>query len=67
MCFLSHLCSPELRCSCLSLTPVKAQVTVHGTVQSDVLLPEDDKEIGAEKTGDVLTNTYVDVQSYKEH
>ena len=58
----SSLFTLAVVCGCLSLTPVKAQVTVHGTVQSDVLLPEDDKEIGAEKTGDVLTNTYVDVQ-----
>ena len=37
-------------------------ITLHGTIQSDVLLPKEDADIGAEKTGDVLTNTYVDLQ-----
>ena len=44
-----------------------AQVTLHGSVQSDVLLPKEDTEIGAEKTGDVLTNTYVDLQLQSQH
>ena len=37
-------------------------VTLHGTIQSDVLIPQNDDAIGAEKTDDVLTNTYVDLQ-----
>lgn len=37
-------------------------VTLHGTVQSDVLLPEADDAIGAEKLSDALTNTYIDLQ-----
>ena len=44
-----------------------AQVTLHGSVQSDVLLPKEDTDIGAEKTGDVLTNTYVDLQLQSQH
>ena len=42
-------------------------VTLHGTVQSDVLLPQTDSAIGAEKTGDVLTNTYVDLQLQSQY
>lgn len=44
-----------------------AQVTLHGSVQSDVLLPKEDSEIGAEKTGDVLTNTYIDLQLQSQY
>ena len=50
-------------CCCFKLAAQKPQgVTLHGTIQSDVLLPQNDNEIGAEKTDDVLTNTYVDLQ-----
>ena len=42
-------------------------VTLHGTVQSDVLLPQTDSAIGAEKTGDVLTNTYIDLQLQSQY
>ena len=48
---------------CLAVHAQKQQTTtLHGTVQSDVLLPQNDDAIGAEKTGDVLTNTYIDLQ-----
>ncbi len=46
----------------LSFTPARAQVTLTGSIQSDILVPQDDETIGAEKTDDVLTNTYVDLQ-----
>lgn len=42
-------------------------VTLHGTIQSDMLLPQNDNEIGAEKTGDFLTNTYVDLLLQSQH
>ena len=42
-------------------------VTLHGTVQSDVLLPQTDSAIGAEKTDDLLTNTYVDLQLQSQY
>ena len=38
------------------------RITLNGSIQSDILLPEDDGKIGAEKTDDILTNTYVDLQ-----
>ena len=40
---------------------VSAQVTLSGSVQSDMLVPQSDEKIGAEKTCDFLTNTYVDL------
>ena len=37
-------------------------VAIHGSVQSDILFPEDDPKIGTEPTSDdVLTNTYGDI------
>ena len=36
-------------------------VTLSGSVQSDFLVPQDDDETGAQKTEDLLTNTYVDL------
>ena len=42
-------------------------VTLHGSVQSDVLLSKEDTDIGAEKTGDLLTNTYVDLQLQSQY
>ena len=40
-----------------------SQVTVSGSVQSDILFPQDDDKIGTEHSDDkVLTNTYVDLK-----
>lgn len=36
-------------------------MTLSGSIQSDVLVPQSDKDIGAEKTKDLQTNTYVDL------
>ena len=36
-------------------------VTLSGSVQSDMLLPQNDDKTGAEKTEDLLTNTYLDL------
>lgn len=40
---------------------IGAQVTLSGSVQSDMLVPQADEKIGAEKTEDFQTNTYVDM------
>ena len=46
----------------LVATPVFAQVTLSGSVQSDILVPQDDDKIGTEHCDDkVLTNTYLDL------
>ena len=36
-------------------------IILSGSIQSDMLIPQSDKEIGAEKTEDFLTNTYADL------
>ena len=46
--------------ACLFVLTASAQddskkVTLSGSIQSDILLPEDDDKIGAKKTDDVLT------------
>lgn len=56
----------------LSLSTAIAQeeqkgVTLSGSIQSDVLLPKDDEKIGAKKTDDFLTNTYIDLQLLSKH
>ena len=50
----------------LALLPIAATaqeqgVTLSGSIQSDMLVPQDDSETGAEKTGDFLTNTYANL------
>lgn len=53
--FCLFLCS-------LSFCSAKGQVTLSGSVQSDMLVPQSDSDIGAEKTEDFQTNTYVDLR-----
>ena len=44
------------------------KVTLHGSIQSDILVPEDDDKIGTEHTSDdVLTNTYLDLNLTSKH
>ena len=43
------------------------KVTLSGSIQSDMLIPQEDKETGAEKTEDFLTNTYADLQLQSEY
>ena len=43
-------------------------ITVTGSIQSDILIPQDDKRIGTEETSDWgLTNTYVELNAMSEH
>ena len=44
-----------------SLIISTAQVTLSGSIQSDMLIPQSDEKIGAEKTEDFQTNTYADL------
>ena len=44
-------------------TPAYSQITVSGSIQSDILFPQDDEKIGTEHTDDkALTNTYLDLK-----
>ena len=52
-----------LACLPLSLSAQESdKVTLSGSIQSDVLIPQSDDKIGAEKTEDFQTNTYVELQ-----
>lgn len=43
-------------------------IVVSGSVQSDVLIPQEDETIGAEKDGDwAKTNTYIDLQAQSKY
>ena len=42
-------------------------MSLTGSIQSDVLLPQRDSDIGAQASGDVLTNTYVDLQFHSRY
>lgn len=43
-------------------------VTFHGSIQSDILFPQEDASIGAGKYGhDILTNTYADAALFSRH
>lgn len=47
----------------LTVTPAFSQVTLSGSIQSDILFPQDDEKIETEHYDDkVLTNTYVDLK-----
>jgi len=52
-----------LAASCLTLPAVmNAQVTLNGSIQSDILFPQDDEKIGTEHYSEwARTNTYVDL------
>ena len=44
------------------------KVAVHGSIQSDILIPQEDKKIGAEDYDDWgLTNTYLDLGLYSKY
>lgn len=47
----------------LTVAPAFSQVTLSGSIQSDILIPQDDEKINTEHYDDkVLTNTYVDLK-----
>ena len=48
--------------------PAFSQVTVSGSIQSDILFPQDDEKIGTEHSDDkVLNNTYLDLKLSSSH
>ncbi len=53
-----------IACSCLLSSNAQDEqkgVALSGSIQSNMLIPQDDEAIQAEKTGDFLTNTYSDL------
>ena len=58
---------PAIAAVSLSVSAQKG-VTVHGSVQSDILFPEEDYKIGTESYKDkVLTNSYADIGLYSKY
>lgn len=60
--------------SCAILIPMVSlaqddnKLTVTGSIQSDILIPQDDKKIGTEETDDwVLTNSYAEVHAMSKY
>ena len=54
---------PLLLAALVLAFPARGQVTISGSIQSDILVPEEDERIGAEHSDDkVLTNTYLDLK-----
>ena len=58
--------------SCLLFFTAQAQdsgnkLTLSGSIQSDMLIPQSDSDIGAEKTEDFQTNTYVDLKLHHKY
>ncbi len=56
-----------LFCSLVSSAQEQKGVTVSGSIQSDILIPQEDEKIGASKTDDILTNTYADLLLQSKH
>ena len=51
-----------------AVAPVMAQVTLTGSIQSDILIPQEDSVIGAGKESDwALTNTFAELQMRSKH
>ena len=55
--------------ACCLLTNAQEQkgLSLSGSIQSDILIPQEDTKTGATKTDDLLTNTYVDLQMQSTH
>ena len=55
-------------CCCLAGTAQEQQgITFSGSIQSDMLIPQDDEDTGATKERDFLTNTYADLLLQSKH
>lgn len=57
-----YILSATISCCCLTIQAQQKEVTISGSIQSDMLIPQTDKDINAEKKEDLLTNTYADLQ-----
>lgn len=62
------LLSLAMLASIASMAQNDNKITVTGSIQSDILIPEDDKKIGTEETDDwALTNTYAEVHAMSKY
>lgn len=59
---------PALSFTALAQETEEKKITVSGSIQSDILIPQDDDAIGTEKVNEwALTNTFADVNVMSEH
>lgn len=62
------LLMPALSFTALAQETEEKKITVSGSIQSDILIPQDDDAIGTEKVNEwALTNTFADVNVMSEH
>lgn len=62
------LLMPALSLTALAQETEEKKVVVSGSIQSDILIPQDDDAIGTEKVSEwALTNTFADVNVMSEH
>lgn len=64
-----HIALAILACSCFGFAQAEntSTATVTGSIQSDMLVPQQDEAIGTEYTGDFNTNTYLTLNVYNEY
>lgn len=62
------LLMPALSLTAMAQETEEKKITVSGSIQSDILIPQDDEAIGTEKVNEwALTNTFADVNVMSEH
>ena len=62
------LLMPALSLTAMAQETGEKKITVSGSIQSDILIPQDDEAIGTEKVNEwALTNTFADVNVMSEH
>ena len=64
---MKRLLSTLAAVCCMVSINAQKDITFSGSIQSDILLPQNDEATGATKTDDLLTNTYVDLQLQSSH
>ena len=64
---MKRLLSTLAAVCCVVSINAQKDITFSGSIQSDILLPQNDEATGATKTDDLLTNTYVDLQLQSNH
>ncbi len=62
--FVMGICATSVN---TSIAQDQKRTTFSGNIQSDILIPQTDQEIEAEKTGDFLTNTYAEFMLQNRH
>jgi len=62
-----YICLLYLSISIITFAQKSHDLVLSGSVQSDILFPQNDAKIGAEKTEDFQTNTYADLRLQSQY